>query len=295
MSPAEFHRICSSRIAARGTNHQALRADPTDPRAHEAVVWQFVHMTEPLSSEEVNTVVDMDVTDDIEAAVRRAVRACVDVLKLPPPSEKKIAAALAAIEAYAPTTTRPAKATPKPKSARFYGLVPESNIRALLDARLAKPDVPPPMAALWGAIKAAKRCTDAPHITVVHRNSIAAERALWDRCAAVAALTKPPAFSARFTHVLCTKDVMALVVDGLTEAAPAGGGGQAGAEFVTHLPHDVRSRLHVTVGTRTAAVKAVEAKALVERWREHGAQAGTFVVALNPPVKITAALKGLNA
>ncbi len=66
----------------------------------------------------------------------------------------------------------------------------------------------------------------------------------------IAGLAKPPVFAARFTHVLCAKDVMALVVDGLAEATPAGGGGQTGAEFVTQFAHAVRSRLHVTVGTR---------------------------------------------
>ena len=297
ITPAELHRICSSRIAARGANHQSLRADAADPRAHEGVVWQFVHMSEALSAEEVDAVVDMDVAEDLEASVRRAVRACVEVIKLPPPAETKIVEALAAIAAYAPaTTTGPAKAKKKPQTARFYALVPQTaDIRALLDARLAQPGVPRAMVDFWDALKGAGRCTSAPHITIVHRNSLTTEHALWDRCGAIAGLATPPVFAARFTLVLCTKDVMALVVDGLAEAAPAGDGGQAGAEFVMQLACVVRSRLHVTVGTRAESVKAVEPMALVERWREHGAKAGTFVFPLDPPVDITDGLKGLNA
>ncbi|KJA13185.1 hypothetical protein HYPSUDRAFT_1080575 [Hypholoma sublateritium FD-334 SS-4] len=292
ITPAEFHRICSARIAVRGPNHQSLHVDAADPRAHEGVVWQFVHMSEALSAEEVGAVVDMDVAEDLAASVRRAVRACVEVIKLPPPSEEKIAEALAAIEAYAPATTAglaKAMAKKKPQSARFYALVPQStDIRALLDTRLAQPDVPCAMGA--------KRCTPAPHITIVHRNSLATERALWDRCRAIAGLAAPPVFAARFTHVLCTKDVMALVVDGLAETAPAGDGGQAGAEFVAQLAHAVRAPLHVTVGTRAEVVKAVEAKALVECWRGHGAQAGDiFMLPLDPPVDFTTGLKGLIA
>ncbi len=48
---------------------------------------------------EVDAVVDMDVTEDLEAPVRRAVRACVEVIKLPQPLEKKITDAIASIEA----------------------------------------------------------------------------------------------------------------------------------------------------------------------------------------------------
>ena len=253
-------------------------------------------MSESLSAEEVDAVVDMDVAEDLEASVRRAVRSCVDVIKLPQPSEKKITDALAAIEAYAPATTGPTKAKKKPQNARFYALVPQTtDIRSLLDARLTQPNVPRAMVEFWGALKGAKRCTTAPHITIVHRNSLTTERALWERCGVIAGLAKPPVFAARFTHVLCTNDVMALVVDGLAEAIPAGNGEQAGAEFVTQLAHVVRSRLHVTVGTRADSVKAVEAKALVQRWREHGAKVGTFVFPLDPPVDIKAGLKGLNA
>ena len=75
--------------------------------------------------------------------------------------------------------------------------------------------------------------------------------------------------TARFTHILCMKDVMALAVGGLAEAAPAGNGGQVCAEFVEQLAHVVRSRLHVMVRTRSNTVNAGEAKALVERWREY--------------------------
>jgi tRNA ligase len=61
---------------------------------------------------------------------------------------------------------------------------------------------------------------------------------------------------------------MAVTVEDVRlEAEGAGGGGQAGAEFVAMLGEDVRRRLHITVGTRDVTVAAVEARALVEAWR----------------------------
>ncbi|KAF8802609.1 hypothetical protein BYT27DRAFT_7306637 [Phlegmacium glaucopus] len=46
-------------------------------------------------------------------------------------------------------------------------------------------------------------------------------------------------------------------------------GGQEGHEFGSKLPYDVRKRLHITVGTKSEKVPAVEAKAMVQEWRKN--------------------------
>ncbi|KAI9458131.1 tRNA ligase kinase domain-containing protein [Lactarius psammicola] len=91
---AETHRICASRILARGTNHQTLRADGKG-KAHEGVLWQFLHTTEPLADDEADIVIEMDVREDFEHALARAVDAVVRVLGLPRPDAEHVGAALA--------------------------------------------------------------------------------------------------------------------------------------------------------------------------------------------------------
>ncbi|KAI9440680.1 tRNA ligase kinase domain-containing protein [Lactarius indigo] len=91
---AETHRICADRILARGTNHQTLRADQKG-KAHEGVLWQFLRTTEPLANGEADTVIEMDVREDLEHALSRAIDAVVRVLGLPLPDAERVGAALA--------------------------------------------------------------------------------------------------------------------------------------------------------------------------------------------------------
>ncbi len=91
---AKTHRICADRILARGTNHQTLHGDEKG-KAHESVLWQFLRTTEPLADGEADTVIEMDVQDDLEHALLRAVDAVVRVLGLPRPDAERVGAALA--------------------------------------------------------------------------------------------------------------------------------------------------------------------------------------------------------
>ena len=72
----ETHRICADRILACGTNHQTLHGDEHG-KAHESVVWQFLHNTEPLADDEADAVIEMDVREDLEHALSRVVDAVV--------------------------------------------------------------------------------------------------------------------------------------------------------------------------------------------------------------------------
>jgi hypothetical protein len=101
---AEIHRICADRILARGANHQTLHGDEHS-KAHESVIWQFLHTTEPLADDEADTVIEMDVREDLEHALSRAVDAVVRVLELPRPDAERVGAALAKARGYRPERT----------------------------------------------------------------------------------------------------------------------------------------------------------------------------------------------
>ncbi|KAH9027202.1 tRNA ligase kinase domain-containing protein [Lactarius hengduanensis] len=90
----ETHRICADRILLRGTNHQTLHADQRG-KAHESVLWQFLRTTEPLADGEADMVIEMDVREDLEHALSRAIDAVVRVLGLPLPDPERVGAALA--------------------------------------------------------------------------------------------------------------------------------------------------------------------------------------------------------
>jgi hypothetical protein len=65
---------------------------------------------------------------------------------------------------------------------------------------------------------------------------------------------------------------MAITVEDfdVAEAAEGSSSGsndnEKGCEFVPNLPDDIRSRLHITVGTRYESIKPLEAKSMVEQW-----------------------------
>jgi tRNA ligase len=101
---AETHRICADRIMARGTNHQTLHGD-SQGKAHEGILWQFLRTTEPLADGEADTVIEMDVREDLEHALSRAIDAVVRVLGLPRPDAERIGAALVKACGYRPLRT----------------------------------------------------------------------------------------------------------------------------------------------------------------------------------------------
>lgn len=284
--PATIHRICGDRVQDRGENHQTLRAEPRS-KSHEEVIWMFIHTSEELSPSEVDNVIDMELEEDLEAAVRRAAKGCAQILGIPEPSEAQFADALAAVQTYVPATRKPdppklkdkkklavqeaqVKAKAANKALRYFGLLPEVDIAAVLDARLSEPDAPALLLKFWEDLKKDQRYVVRPHVTIVHRNSRETEEALWQHCLKLSALAKPPVFKARLGRVLFNNRVMAVTVEDLALDTPAGGGGQEGEVFVSMLAHEVRERLHITVGTKTEAIKPVEAKAMVEAFRATG-------------------------
>nr|GAT52938.1 RNA ligase [Mycena chlorophos] len=274
---ADVHKICGARIASRGTNHQSLH--PSENNEHEKVIWMFINKTEPLAPVEVDEVIDMSIEDDLDEAVQRAVEGIVKILGLPMPSEKKIAEGVEKARGYnvagggkqgkgkGKEKQLPDSKSTKPKPPRYYGLLPQVYLDKLLSGPVVEKDAS--AAAFYAHLVKQKRVVTRPHVTIVHSKSVASDsepsaKELWALCTALVE-PPPPVFVCKLGSVVWNERVMVVTVDEISLESE--GSGQAGAEFVSKLPEEVRSRLHITVGTRQASIMPVEGKTLVEAWR----------------------------
>jgi len=289
--PAIVHRICADRVTQRGDNHQTLRVE-TNPdsssvaaatKKHEEVLWMFLNTFEELADGEVDEVVDISLDSDLEAAVRQAVTACVEIIGVPQPSEDKIQEALDVVGAY--TVSSKAKHAKEDKGkaksqaqARYYALLPEVDISSLLEHHLSGDTVPEVVKEFWTYLKSEKRVVKIPHVTIVHRNSLSASsndvenKELWGRCEGLYAMPYSPFFRGKLGSVLCdpVEGVMALTFEdfGMDVVQMTDGEGQEGKTFVSALPHTVREKLHITIGTK-GETKPVQAGEMVKRWRAY--------------------------
>lgn len=261
--PAIIHRIMGDRVLARGDNHQSLRADTTDTKAHEDVIWKFITQKEELEDDEVDSIVEMSIEDTLEQAVNKAVDGCVEILSLERPTKAKVDDAIQVALEYVPTTKADDKKASK-STPRYFGLLPELDLIKVLGPQIsAQGDH-----AFWDDLVARKAVTKRPHVTIEHIKSLTAERELWDRCMGLHRMQYPPLFKFKLGHVLWNSRIMAVTVDDI-ELANGVDADQSheGSEFISKLPHDVRNRLHITVGTKEN-VPPFEAMTLVDAWRK---------------------------
>ena len=268
----------------RGENHQTLRANKSTAKSHEEVIWTFINTTEDLAESEVDAVIEMDLEEDLETAVRRAAEGCVRVLQLEEPAEEKVQEALQVVRGYVPATKKPDELAKgksgngkgKDSDPRYYGLLPEVDLVDMLGQKLGtlssdESQTAVPAIQSWGKLKDAGRVAKRPHVTIVHKNSLPGEVALWDRCATLHRLDEPPLFKARLAHLVWNERVMALTVEGLEVVdgeRGVGDGEKEGKVFLNTLEREVRDRLHITVGTESQSVPPIEAKTLVETFRK---------------------------
>src|SRR5216684_2382705 len=265
---AQIHRICSDRILTRGTNHQTLHGDTTD-KSYEDVVWMFLKGTEPLDELEADATIEMDMGEDLEQSLARAIDGIVRELGLPRPDAERVGAALARARGYKPAhTTSPRKQEAKARRApRYFGLLVEIDLVEALDAHISHREGGP-LCEFWDALKKKKRITHEPHVTILHSKHLPDKLTLWEHCSALYALSSPPLFRARLGHVVADERVMAVTVEDLEVDDPEEDEGQEGSTFLSMLDPGLRRRLHITVGTRDASVAPVEAGALVELFRK---------------------------
>ena len=270
-----IHLICSERVYDRGEKHQTLHAD-AHGKSHEDVLWKFIEQRQELEEHEVDEVIEMDINEDLDHALGRAVNGCVRILGLEKPDQEKVGLALAAARGYGPTEKREGKKEKerkegkekKGKPPRYYGFVPEVDLLELLNPVFSSPgdgDVADGKR-LFINLKKNGRITKQPHITIVHSKALDSEWAqpVWDRCSELSLSSTPSTFQFTLGSVVWNDLVMAITVD---EVVPVSGDDEAGKSFVDQLPQEVLRKLHITVGTANNDIPPVEARTLVEDWR----------------------------
>jgi tRNA ligase len=226
----------------------------------------FIDSTEELTPREVDNVVEMELGESLEESVKRAVKGCVAVMGLEMPSDEKIQEGLDLVRGYAPRVKK--LDDPKDKKeldVRYYGLLPEVDLEELLDRAFANENQSNKN--FWTQLKTDHRITKRPNVTIVHRKAIVTERGLWEGCTGLHEMSTatPPLFKGTLRNVVWDGRVMAITVEDID--VEADGRNNEGREFVSKLPDETRSRLHITVGTQCGSIKPVEAKTMVEQWR----------------------------
>ncbi|GJJ07053.1 hypothetical protein Clacol_001252 [Clathrus columnatus] len=282
--PAMIHRTCSDRVQIRGENHQSLRAD--EKKSHEEVLWMFIDKSEPLSESEVDDIIEMDIEEDLEANLMRAVEGLCRILEIPRPSEEKLgeALALATNYAYRPTKQEVTKAKKEKevekekkgdtKLPRYFGILPEIDLKQVIDGAISSMDTENPATKLYKVINSKNRIASRPHITIVHSKSLPAEQPLWDSAMVLHRASSPPTFKFKIDYLVCNERVMALsVVDMNRDTTQDGEEDSSVTPFFKALT-PFFNRLHITVGTADRDINPLEAKYLIEEWRRAGANEG---------------------
>ncbi|KAI0250856.1 RNA ligase-domain-containing protein [Lactifluus subvellereus] len=226
-------------------------------KLHEDVLWQFLRSTESLNDSEADATVEMDIGEDLEDSLARAIDGIVRVLGLPRPDVERVGAALAKARGYKPARTDAKQAAKEPATPRYFGLLAEIDLVDALDAHLTRQEGP--VREFWDALKAQGRVARRPHVTIVHSKLLPGNITLWERCAALHALSAPPLFRARLGHVVANERIVAATVEDLGVDNPEEDEGQEGSSFVSQLDPGLRRRLHITIGTKDASILAAEA------------------------------------
>ena len=257
----------------------------------------FLKSTEPLDEFEADATIEMDVGEDLEHSLARAIDGIVRELGLPRPDAKRVGAALAKVRGYMPAhTTSPKKPGIKAKATpRYFGLLAEIDLVEALEAPIPRREEGGGrLWEFWDTLKKNKRITRQPHITIVHSKHLPDKLTLWECCSSLYALPTPPVFRARLGHVVADKRVMAVTVEELHVDDPEEDERQEGSTFLSMLDPELRGRLHITVGTRDASVPPFEAGALVESFKKGGNLKGLGNVRLED-VYVKGRIKGLNS
>lgn len=229
----------------------------------------FLKNSEELGGDEVDVVVDMDLEASQEQQLRTAIDACVRELGVARPSDEKIREALAVAAEYKPKTTKALESQSnkeKSKQPRYFGLLPELDIGKTLESIIPNSDTSPKD--FWAKLKQHDRVAKQPHITIVHKNLLPDQQELWDACTRVQVTSTQPVFSFRLSHLLWNDRVMALVVDDAAVSTDHPDPDASGVGVLLKVPQNTREHLHITVGTASESIPPIEAKSLVQAWRD---------------------------
>ncbi|WVR06422.1 hypothetical protein IAU60_003453 [Kwoniella sp. DSM 27419] len=292
ISSQPYHRllrICSERVVDRGDNHQTLRPDLTVDAEHEAVVGQFLRNFTSPDPALFDQLLEVRVADTPREVLGKIIDGLVDVVGIARPTDADIVAALQAGSTYKPVTPyhaigRVGKAT------RYFGLAPEIDLAEVVGSALAplpKNDVTSSAHAFLEALKEKSRVTAKPHVTLSHEKNVQAEKealaaaeglesstqpgpqsVLWDTCKALAEAKYSTLFEYDLTHLIWDDRIMTLA---LANMRPSSGVAtdKGVPDLDSVLPEEVRSVLHVTVGTVSEEVAPYESRGLMRLLTEN--------------------------
>ncbi|KAF8754605.1 RNA ligase [Rhizoctonia solani] len=232
------------------------------------VISQFFNSFEEVEAEEVDDIIDMEYTDTLEQAVKRAISGISPILDLEIPDDKKINEACAIARSYTVKSTGAKKAAPKPP--RYFALVPDINVEKLIGNYFEEEDAPDSGAKMWSDLVSNKRVADRPHVTLIHVKEKQDSVSLWERCLALqkSAGEIEPTFRVTFNNIIWNNDVMALSVSRIEmhrefEDVHR----QLAEEVVETIPESITNRLHLTIGTRDDSINPFEAASMVADWK----------------------------
>ncbi|KAK8858676.1 hypothetical protein IAR55_002905 [Kwoniella newhampshirensis] len=288
ISSQPYHRllrICSERVVGRGDNHQTLRPDLTMEAEHEHVVGQFLRNFTSPDPALFDTLIDVKVVDTPRETLSKIVDRLVGILGIARPSEEAVDDSLDAASGYMVTTPfhQVAKVG---KPIRYFGVAPEVDLAEIVERALSTTDRPVKSSAqtFFDGLKLAHRITLKPHVTLSHEKNVQGEKetlgegapagpqqVLWDTCKALAETKYSPIFDFGMTHLIWDDRVMTLALSHfrpLPREQMKGEEVEQLADLEAVLPPDVRTHLHVTVGTKTEEIPAFESRGLVKILRE---------------------------
>lgn len=306
-----IHRLCATRVVARGENHQSLR--PSTKISHEDIIWQFISGAEELGDKEVDSVIEMDVaSESLESSVRTAVDKLIPLLQkwvAPPsgaeswmrPSEQEIQDACDVARGYKVALKKDDGSLRGAPAARYYAFLPEIDVTSVVDSVLSSstPTSPPfDINSFWSELKSSNRLTKRPHITIAHKLNLPQDQALWDASAAIDRnKANPPLFNFKLGTLLCDGQVMSVTVivnepTAATSDSVAGDDADERVKFLDLIPDYKMKQFHITVGTKEDSIKAIEGGNLVARWK--AGDTGIIAIPLNDKtIEIVGRVRGL--
>lgn len=297
-----IQRICASRVLTRGDNHQSLRPSGTP---HEDVIWQFITGAEEVSCPgEVDEVIEMDIkTENLEDSLKTAAKGLVGLIKgLEMPSDDEIKEACDIAKGYKVSIKKDDVKGKKAMPVRYYAFLPEFDLDSIVGQALSASTVASvPQKALgdvkafWDQLKKADRLTKRPHITVTHVKNPPETKPIWDACANLDSLsfsppssTKPsstepsfPLFKFKLGTLLCDQRVMSVTIEQLeydsSSTAPDSEVAKSAIALLNAFPPQLKSRFHITVGTKDDTIEPFQGGILVEKWRKGGPEVKEIV------------------
>lgn len=235
----------------------------------------FLNQAEALTEDEVDVSIPMEIEENLEDALKRAIDACVEILGVERPDAEKVGEALSLARTYTPKVKQRTQERKGGAEPRYYAFLPEMNTQELVNS-VMEDSGDGKGKEFWEELVKNKRVGERPpHTTIVHTKSKEGENAaVWEECKEIYGLSPPPIFKFRLGHLLWDDRVMAFTVKDLSVAPLADGEAEPEEwredveRFVEKLPGDIKERMHITVGTKNKDISPVEARDLVGRFNE---------------------------